>query len=168
MPGGRARKGPGLSAETRYERLETEFVALRAEARNHADGDRGHVGELPEGLARVDIREVHLDHGQTRCHQGIPQCDARMRESAGIDQDAVGVADGLLDPIDELALMVRLDGLDFDTEVLGHRREIGIDIGQGLGPIDLGLAFSEQIQIGTVDDQDPQALGRIRRSCAAL
>ena len=79
MLDGRAGRSASFAGDLADEGLEAEAVALGAEPRDHADGDRGDIGVLPEALAREDVREMYLDDRQPARDQRIAQRDARVR-----------------------------------------------------------------------------------------
>ena len=141
------------------QRLEAQAVAERAEARDHAQGDARHERVLAELLPCEDVREVHLDDGQPRSRERIAQRDTRVSQAAGIDEDAVGPGSGLLDAVDQRPLVIRLEELDLGAPLLGRRGEISVDLLQAGGAVDLGLAGAEQVEVRTVQDQDPLRFG---------
>ena len=77
-----------------------------------------------------------------------------MRERSGIDDDGVARRALLLDPIDQLPLVVRLQAGQPEIELAGALREQRFQVGERLGAVDLGLAPPERAQVGTVEDQD--------------
>ena len=58
---------PGLRGEP----AQGQPVPLHAEPADHAGGNGGHDGVVPELLARVDVRDVHLDQGRPQQSAGI-------------------------------------------------------------------------------------------------
>jgi len=143
-----------LALQVLDERFEAEPVAPGTEPRNNAQGDGRHIGSLPEGLAGIDIREMDFHDWKRGRNQRVPERHARMGETTGIDQDRRVVAHGLLNPIDQLTLMVGLKTFNLDTDRLGRGRQLRIKFGQGLGPIDLGLTLAEQVQIRSMDNEN--------------
>src|SRR2546430_16068581 len=60
-------------------------------------------------------------------------------------------------PIDQLALMVRLQAVKLDAKLRGASRQHRLQVGQGPAAIDLGLAPSERAEIRTVQHKYPHA-----------
>ena len=111
---------------------------------------------VPEVLAGVHVGDVHLDEPGTvgDLRQGIPQRDRGVGEPAGVDDHGLAGVSGLVDAVDQLALVVGLQEVDTDTEPGGVLGQTSLDVGQGGGAVDLGLALSEAVEIRTVEDQD--------------
>jgi hypothetical protein len=64
-------------------------------------------------LARMNIGDVHLDGRHTGRKHGVKDGNRRMGVGGRVEDDAGGlVAPRLLDPLDDLALPVRLPELD--------------------------------------------------------
>ena len=74
-------------------------------------GERN-IGEMPEFLARVHIRDVYFYGGDRDCLQRVENGDARVRVGSGIDDDAVKLAVCRLDLVHDRALMIGLEALD--------------------------------------------------------
>ena len=62
-------------------------------------------------------------------------------------------AGGLLDAVDQLALGVRLDDLDLDAELAGEGAQTVVDLIERERAVDVGLAATEEIQVGAVQDE---------------
>ena len=74
----------------------------------------------------------------------------------GLIEDAVRGAARALDPVDQLAFVVRLEGAELRPRRLGLRRERRVDLGEGGPAVDLGLAGPEEVQVRPVHDEDAQ------------
>ena len=61
---------------------------------------------------------------------------------------------GLLDPGDQLPLIIGLAELHRDSESLRPHLNGGFDAGQGVPAVNLRLSGSEQIQVGTIEEED--------------
>lgn len=110
---------------------------------------------VTEFFATVDVADVHLHDGGIECDQSVTQRNGGMRVPTGIDDDARDSSPpGLVDPIDQLALVVRLPCLDHRSELRGRRFTAGNDVVQRVSPVELRLALAQQIQVGPVEDQD--------------
>jgi hypothetical protein len=117
-------------------------------------GRSGHERALPELLARVDVREVHLDHRQLARDQRVAQRHTRVCQPAGVDDDRAVRAARRLDAVDQLALVVGLERLHGRAALGRQLAQARVDLGQGGAAVDLRLALAEQVQIRAVQDQD--------------
>ena len=109
----------GFGFEQCGERLDRQLVALRPEPADDAGGGKAHIRMMPEALAPEDIRQMHLDDRQVGGIERVEDRDRRMGESAGVEDDAVGGLARLVDPIDQLALVVGLAEIDRQVERRG-------------------------------------------------
>ena len=75
-----------------------------------------------------------------------------MAIGAGVENDRLAGAAGLLNPGDEIAFVIRLAEDHAHAAFAGRRDETRLDIGKRLAAIDLRLARAEQIEIGSVED----------------
>jgi len=112
----------------------------------------------PKLLAGVDVRDVHLDEGDGHGGEGVPDRHRRVSEGAGIDDHEAGAIGARgVQPVDDLALVVALEGVQAEP----GRGRLGaqpvLDLGQRGAAIDLGLTSAESVQIGAVDDQHVHA-----------
>ena len=86
-----------------------------------------------------------------------------MGQAPGIHDGHVEVAG--VESIDQGPLVVRLEEVDFEAELRAARRDPGVDLVERLPPVDLGFARPEEVQIGSLEDQDaghrppPTAIG---------
>src|SRR5687767_1246383 len=103
----------GLALGQLVQPVDGEWIAEHAEADDDPAGDRRDERVVPELLARVHVRDVQLDDGQLGALDGVVQRDGRVRMRPRVVDGADRVARRhlaaeLLDPVDELALVVRL------------------------------------------------------------
>src|SRR5215472_1839368 len=108
--------------------VERQQIALRAEPHDDAGGDQAHIGMMPPLFAAMDVREVHLDDGYLHELQRIVDGDRGVREPRRVDHDAVGALPGLLDPVDDLALVVRLAEIDVEPELARALGACSLDV----------------------------------------
>ena len=66
---------------------------------------------------------------------------------------------GGVNEVDDLVFAVALMELDRKPELSPHPPAVGFDLGERLAAVDLGLALAEQIEIGSVQDDDDRAHG---------
>ncbi len=77
-----------------------------------------------------------------------------MGEACRVDDDAIGVPRGRLYPLDEDVLGVALESLQ-SVPIAGREGiEAIVNVGEGTVTIVRRLTHAEQIEIGTMDDQD--------------
>ena len=112
---------------------------------------------MAERLAGVDVREMDLDYRQFRDQQRIAQRDRGVGEAGGVDDDAVGVVARLVDPLDELALVVALAELDRDVELGRALLARDLDVAERLATVDLRLAHAEHVEVGPVQHEHDRA-----------
>ena len=77
-------------------------------------------------------------NGRWTAEQRVAQRHARVGQPAGVDDRDVEVA--LVEPVDQRALVVRLEEVDVEAELRGPRRDPGVDLVERLVAVDLGLA----------------------------
>src|SRR3546814_21023759 len=94
---------------------------------------------MSEGLAPMNVGEMHLDQREADREEGIHDGDRGVRIGARIDYDAVVAAARALDPSDQLALAVGLAALGGTAPALGMAAAALLDIGEGLSPLDLAI-----------------------------
>src|ERR687897_1803299 len=77
-----------------------------------ADDPLRHLGDhriVPEALARMDIGDVHLHHGQRGGDNGVENGDRGGGIAGRVDHDPGGLFRGsLLNPVDQLPFVIRL------------------------------------------------------------
>lgn len=87
-------------------------VAHQAFAGDGGEAGQAGVAYLAEVFARLDGADVYLDGRDGDGLEGVQDRHARVRVSRRVDDDAVGLAVGLLDLVDDAALVVGLEDLD--------------------------------------------------------
>ncbi|MNE46003.1 hypothetical protein D3C80_1403220 [compost metagenome] len=80
-----------------------------------------------------------------------------MGEGGGIDHQGAGFMARLMDPVDQLAFVIRL--AEHDARVAGGGLAQRLDVGQGLVAIDVRLPNPEKVQIGAVQDVEDRGFG---------
>src|SRR4051812_19105909 len=68
-------------------------------------------GDAPPVLALVDVGEMNFDDRRVEQLERVTDRVAVVGPRAGIDDDTVGPIERLVDPVDELALVIRLFAL---------------------------------------------------------
>ncbi len=106
-------------------------------------------------LTLVDVGQMHFNERNAYGCKRVAYGNAGMRVSSRIDDDVLrAIATGFLDAIDQSAFVIALEDGEFGTLRGGLLFESLIDVGQGKPAVDLGLACSEQVQIGAVQNQN--------------
>src|SRR4029077_13959470 len=103
-----ARPTPSGTAEGGGNRADRQLVAVGTEGGDRAGGDGGERAGAPPGLAGVGVGEVQLDHRAVKRGERVVQAPGVVGERAGVDDDGVAAAACGMDPLDQLALVVRL------------------------------------------------------------
>src|SRR5262249_56511374 len=95
--------------------LDRERITRDAETAQARLGHRGDMRMMAEALTREDVADVDLDHGHRDRSDRVANGDRGVGIGAGIDDDPGGLAGaGLMDQVDDLALVVRL--AEFELE----------------------------------------------------
>ena len=109
---------------------------------------------MTEFLAGLHIAHMNFNDGCRNGSDCIGDGIGIMGIGTGIEHyaDAVGVEAGGMESVDKLALAVML----LVTQIyLGKTdSETFEDCFESLGPVDAGFALSEQIEVGSVEDED--------------
>src|SRR5262249_41602478 len=135
--------------------LDRQRVALDAEAAQARPRHRRDMGAMAEALARKDVADVDLDNGQLDRGDRVANGDRGVGVGAGIDDDAGGlVGGGLVDQVDELALVVRLAEFELEPVARGGVAAELLHVLEGRTAVGLWLARAEEIEVGAVEDVD--------------
>ena len=109
---------------------------------------------VPEFLARMHVGDMDLDRQRIDALDRVAQGYRGMGIGARIDDDAGTGQARLLDEGDELTLEIGLAEGEVDARGLSLAAQAFLDAGQGDRTIGSGLAGSEQVEIGSVQDVD--------------
>ena len=112
------------------QRLEGDEVAVPSESGDDAEAHGCEHRGVAERLAGVDVGQMGLDDEEAGAGDGVAEGDAVVRERAWVEDDAVDVAAGVVQPADELTLDVRLEVDDRDVRLGGMIPQVGDDVGQ--------------------------------------
>ena len=131
--------------------VEGKPVTLASQAANDADGYVREMGMPTERFPRMDVGKMHFDKGNGHGRQSVTHCDAGVGVAARVDNnESHSFVAGSLDAIDQVTLMVALEGNQFNRSSLGLFCERCIDVPKGIQPIDIRLSGSEKIQVWTM------------------
>ncbi|GAB4149155.1 MAG: hypothetical protein Tsb0016_20400 [Sphingomonadales bacterium] len=76
-----------------------------------------------------------------------------MGQPAQIDDQAIGVANGALNPVDQFTLMIALPKIYSQTKSLSARLGGRFDIGQAFAAIDFRFPLAQQVEIWAIEDK---------------
>ena len=97
----------------------------------------------------MHLDDRHLDRGD-----GVPERERVVGEGAGVEDDAAeALAFGRLEPVDELALVVRLTALDAHPVTTRMLADQAVELRERDPPVDGRLAGAEEVEVGAVQDQ---------------
>ncbi len=88
------------------------------------------------------------------CLQRIEQRHRRERVSRRVDDDPRGLLARLVDQVDELAFMVALPNTSASPSFEHASLQRCSTSAEGGAPVDVRLAFSQQVEVGTVENVD--------------
>lgn len=122
---------------------------------DHTLGGVRQIRVVAKFLSFVDIRQMHFYKRNGNSRERIPYRDTGVRICSCIDDDVLGaIAPGFLNSVDQRAFVIALKDGQRGTPFSRHLFETLIDVGQGKPAVDLGLACSEQVEIGAVQNQN--------------
>jgi hypothetical protein len=81
------------------------------------------------------------------------QGHAVLRESGRIDDRAIGAVDVLVQLVDERTLVIGREDDQLDPKLLCQLLQLGLDFRQRCRAVDVRLAASEQVEVGSVQDE---------------
>lgn len=160
-------RSPTLSWSGPYSMVSTGQAACDEVAKSVAVSgdapteDRGHAhvgdhGDLSPWLTILHIRDVNLDGRDPDCLDRIPDGVRVVREGSGVDDDSVGVPSGMK-AVDQVAFMIRLEGVDGCAKIGSPRPAGSIQLFDAGRTVDLGRTHADQVQVGSIDDDDPHS-----------
>lgn len=137
-----------------FQQLQRVGIALQALAGDGGEAGQTGVAHLAEVLAGLDGADVDLDGGDGDGLEGVQDRHAGVRVGRRIDDDAVDLAVGLLDLVDDAALVVGLEDLDLVEALRGTC--LLADLDQAVvvvAAVDAWLANAEHVEVGAVNDE---------------
>ena len=98
---------------------------------------------------------MNLNDATATAGEGIAEGDADVRMTSGVDDEELNPFVGpFCNRVDEFTFVVGLKETGLSTRFAGVDRNQLFQIGKRLMAVDLGLAFTESIEIGSIDDAD--------------
>lgn len=135
--------------------VQCQMIAVGAEADDRADGDIGKTGLVTERLARGHVRQMHFDERQGGGQQRIPQRDTGVGVGRGVEDDAIyALVTRGVNAVDQSAFAVGLKAGERVTLCTGLLAQAVFDVRQRLCAVQLGLTGAEQVQVGTVEQEE--------------
>ena len=107
------------------------------------------------------------DRWTSKNGRGTPSSASRSETDVCVSPPALTIATSksrCVQPVDERALVVRLEEVDLEPELGGADRDPVVDLVQRLAAVDLGLARAEQVEVRALEDEDAR---HARASAAA-
>lgn len=137
-----------------FQQLQRVGVALEALAGDGGEAGQAGVAHLAEVFAGLDGADVDLNGGDGDGLEGVQDGHARVRVGSRVDDDAVDLAVGLLDLVDDAALVVGLEDLDLVKALRGACLLANLDQAVVVvAAIDARLANAEHVEVWAVDDE---------------
>lgn len=104
---------------------------------------------MAERLAAGEVGEVDFDDGDGDGGDGVGDGDGGVGVAAGVEDDAVIVAGGGVDAVDEFAFEVGLEVVDGGGGVFDA--ELAEAVVEGTGAVDGGFPGAQEIEVGAVE-----------------
>ena len=134
------------------DRLESDVIALRTLADDRLERD------VMEEVDRRNDSRVHGSERWTSMNgRWTASSASRSATLVWVSPPALTIATSKsrsVQPVDERALVVRLEEGNLETELGGLGRDPRVDLVERFVAIDLGLAGAEEVQVRTLEDED--------------
>ena len=110
---------------------------------------------MAESFAPVDVGQMNFSERYADTRQRIADRDAGVREGCRIDDDETCcVRLGCMDPVDQCAFVVALEACQPHAGCLGERGQALIDLSKRGAAVDGRFTRPQQVEVGTVKDED--------------
>ena len=136
------------------ERAQCEDVARGAETAHDASASGCRHAGTAKSFARGDVRDVDLDDGNSDRGDRVRNCIRVVRVCAGVDHNAVAARPGRVKRIDDFPLTAVLLAANVDAKILRRRGDRVVQLAERLGSVKFGLAFTEQVEIRSMYNQN--------------
>jgi hypothetical protein len=83
---------------------------------------------MAERLSGINVRNMHLYKRNLKSRKRIANRNARVRESAGVDDDKVDLSASFVDSVDDRALVVGLEGIQGSVCPRGYAGAVVLDL----------------------------------------
>lgn len=105
----------GVCVQFLSDKVDSSRVAKNAQSADDTDSFVAQEALVSELLSSVYIAYVHLEERNGDTGESVSQCHARVRETAGVDDDELGLLSRFVDSVDYGAFVVGLEVLDFNA-----------------------------------------------------
>lgn len=109
---------------------------------------------VPKAFAFMDVGQMHLIDRAVKGRQGIADRNRGMGIGAGVDHDALGHIACPVDQIYEGAFVIAVLKHQSTAVCRAVLQTHALDIGQRCRAIDFGFPFSQEIEIGTIENEN--------------
>lgn len=134
--------------------LNSNLIPIHPKAHNNPSGLITKVRMMSPRLPSVHIAHMQLNERDPHAEQRIANRNGGMRIRAGVDHDAVDIAAGGLDAVDDCAFVVGLEGVEGAVVGCGEGCAGRLDVCEGGAAVDVGFAGAQEVEIGAVDEED--------------
>ena len=114
------------------------------------------------GLAREDVGQVHFHERDAHRQERIADGERGVGEGGGVDQRAVRPGGEPLHQLHEASLVVGLLPIQLRAQLPRALADGALDVAQRRPSVDLGFAGAQQIEIGSVEDEDRDRVDEVR------
>lgn len=105
---------------------------------------------MSEFFPRMDVGKMHFHDWKTNGADRIPKRNAGVSVGGSVEDDALEMPLGLLEPVHQLPLPIRLPELYLHLQHRGTFTNQPFDVRKRRVAVDFRLAGAEQVEIGTV------------------
>ena len=136
-----------------HEVIDGQKVTVKTQAGDDADASGGGHGFMPKFFALINIRNMYFNGAEAAARDAIAQRHAHVGVATWIDdQEFHTVVSPLRNGVDDFAFVIGLKEAGLNAGFFSVCRDFLFEIGKGLGAINLRLAFTESVEVGSVDN----------------
>ena len=147
-------------------RLQCQLVAVSPKPKKAAIRNIAKVAVMPKLLPRKRVAEMNFDKRNLNGKERVTQRHARVREAPGVQDDEIDAIDGgLLYAVDEFVFGIALEAGQRVPEFGSDLGATRFDVRETRRAVDVGLAGTQKVQIGAVDEQE---VGHLEGNAARL
>src|SRR5262245_43239356 len=118
-----------------------ELIADRTQAEDAPDRNVHEIGVTAEGFACLSVGQMYFDEREPHGKKRIPEGDARVRESARVENQKCNAGPGgFMNPGNQLVFRIALERCELVAGFPSQLCHTLLDGGQGGGAINFGLA----------------------------
>jgi len=134
--------------------LQGEFITVRPETKQAAVCDVTEITYVSKFLPGECIAQVNFNKRNLNGQNGISQRNACMRETTRIQNNKFDPVDlGLLNPVNELVFGVALEAGEVMSKLFCDLNATFFDVGKACRAINIGFTRTQQVQVGSIDEQ---------------